>query len=177
MMKRPANCTTCRQEMVSAIEDYVYDESALSDVVLGGIEVRRCTNGKCELRGVAVPVIPNIEGLHAALARAIIEQPARLSGDEVRFLRTHLGLRGVDFARVMGVAKETVSRWENDPADPIGPQADRALRLLVLNQKPINDYSPEALTELLQKISDTRRPTGLRAERRPGAGWRAQEAS
>jgi putative transcriptional regulator len=176
-MSKTAKCTTCRQAMTSSVEDYVYDESGLSRVMLEGIEVRRCTNRDCEAHGATVPVIPNVEGLHSALARAIIEQRTRLSGEEVRFLRTHLGFRGVDFARVMGVAKETVSRWENDPNDPIGPQADRALRLLVFTQKPVSDYSPEALTELLQQISDKRRSTGLRVHRRQGIGWRAQEVT
>jgi DNA-binding transcriptional regulator YiaG len=46
------------------------------------------------------------------------------TGEEVRFLRKSLGWSGSDFAKHMGVAEETVSRWENDAA-PIGPQADR----------------------------------------------------
>lgn len=175
-MKQPAKCTTCRTEMISTLENYRYAESGLSGVLLLGIEVRRCGNRECAAFEQAVPVLGNIEGLHRALARVIIEQPSRLTGEQVRFLRTHLGLRGVDFARVMGVSKESVSRWENDPNEAIGPLADRALRLLVQTQKPVSDYSPEVLQDLLQRISDERHSLDVRVERRQGVGWEAQAA-
>jgi DNA-binding transcriptional regulator YiaG len=115
-----------------------------------------------------MPVIRSIEGLHRAIARAIVEQSARLSGEQVRFLRTYLGWRGVDFAKIMGVGKECVSRWENDH-EPIGGTADRALRLLVLAQKPVSDYTPERFTGILESIRDER-PVALRLERQAG-GW------
>jgi hypothetical protein len=99
-----------------------------------------------------MPVIRSIEGLHRAIARAIVEQSARLSG----------------FAKIMGVGKECVSRWENDH-EPIGGTADRALRLLVLAQKPVSDYTPERFTGILESIRDER-PVALRLERQAG-GW------
>lgn len=165
-MTKTRTCPECGGAMSVSHEDYRYDESGLSNVVLTGIEVRRCASCK-----TVQPVIGNIEGLHRALARSIVEKPARLAGEEVRYLRTYLGFRGVDFARVMGVTPEAVSRWENDK-DPIGPSTDRALRLLVLTQKPLSDYTGEELNRLLESIGeDDNHPLHLRVERRPGVGW------
>jgi putative zinc finger/helix-turn-helix YgiT family protein len=171
-MSKPKKCPDCgAAEMTVACEDYPYEESGLKGALLIGIEVRRCP--QC---GATEPLIQNIEGLHRALARGIVEHPARLSGQEVRFLRTYLGLRGVDFARVMGVTKECVSRWENDH-EPIGGTADRALRLLVLTQKPVSDYAPDKLNALLESITDQQvKEEPFRLERRAG-GWAPQAAA
>ena len=164
-MSKPRNCDKCGGEMAVGHEDYTYDESGLSHVVLVGIEVRRCaTCATCE------PVICNIEGAHRALARAVVQKPARLSGEEVRFLRTYLGFPGTDFARVMGVAKACVSRWEHDK-ESMGAGADRALRLLVMTQKPVSDYSLEALNALLESIQEKRKAVKVRLERRANGGW------
>ena len=56
----------------------------------------------------------------------------------------------------MGVAEETVSRWENDAA-PIGPQADRLLRFLVVQGKLTTSYPTERLKAIsLRKASATK---------------------
>lgn len=47
----------------------------------------------------------------------------------------------------MGVTPETVSRWENG-REPIGPVADRLLRLMVVTKAPKRMYSIEALAGL-----------------------------
>ena len=82
----------------------------------------------------------------------------RFRGEEVRFLRKSLGWSGADFARHMGVAEETVSRWEND-ATPIGPQADRLLRLMVAHGRLTMQYSTERLARI-----DPRRALATRLE-------------
>jgi putative zinc finger/helix-turn-helix YgiT family protein len=163
-MSKPKKCPECRGEMTATREDYRYDESGLANVVLAGIEVRHCI--AC---GERMPVIPSIEGLHRAIARSIVEQATRLSGEQVRFLRTYLGWRAVDFAKVMGISKECVSRWENDHEN-VGGTADRALRLLVLTQKPVSDYTPERFATILESIRDERASGAMRLERQPG-GW------
>ena len=50
----------------------------------------------------------------------------------------------------MGVADETVSRWENDAA-PIGPQADRLLRLMVAHGCLTTTYPAERLIKINPK--------------------------
>jgi putative zinc finger/helix-turn-helix YgiT family protein len=142
-------CRTCgKAELTTRKETYVYKESGLPNVVLVGVEVRRCSAcGHHEL------VLPRVSELHGTIAHAVIHKPARLSGAEVRFLRKYLGWSGVDFARHMGVDPSTVSNWETDK-DPIGPTSDRLLRLMVARGAPVENYSLEDLT----KIEDERRP-------------------
>jgi DNA-binding transcriptional regulator YiaG len=106
-------------------------------------------------------VIPKPNQLGDLLAKHLIDKRDRLVGPEVRFLRAHLGLSGVDLARRMGISPETVSRWENGK-DMMGPVADRLLRLLVAG-----DTSGETLAG----IGDEPKPLAL-IVRASKAGWR-----
>ena len=142
-------CRTCgKAEMSSLAETYLYKESGLPNVVLVGVEVRRCPScGHHEL------VLPRVTDLHRTIAHAVIHKPARLSGAEVRYLRKYLGWSGADFARHVGVDASTVSNWENDK-DQIGTSSDRLLRLMVAHGTPVENYSLDELT----KIEDERMP-------------------
>jgi len=134
-------CMECGAEVTSARETFNYKASGLP-VTLLNVEVRRCKEcGEFEV------VIPYIEELHTAIAHAVVVKKARLTPAEIRFLRTHLGWSGTDFAKRMGVAAATVSRWENDK-EPIGPQADRLLRLMVLTKEPVASYTLDELVDL-----------------------------
>lgn len=124
--------------MASTRENFNYKASGLP-VTLVNVEVRRCSGcGEFEV------VIPKIEELHKSIARAVIVKKTRLTPEEVRFLRTHLGWSGTIFASHMGVKPETVSRWEHGH-DPMSPLADRLLRLMVLTQEPVSDYTLDKL--------------------------------
>lgn len=126
-------------------ENYRYVECGLRNVTIVGLEVSRCPRcGNYEIS------IPHIEDLHRLIAKILIEKITRFTGAEVRFLRKNLGWSGSDFAKHMGVAEETVSRWENDAA-PIGPQADRLLRLMVAKGRQIMNYSTDKLANINAK--------------------------
>ena len=144
-------CTECGTAMKARRENYRYDECGLKSVTLVGVEVKRCP--KCGNYEVS---IPRIEGLHRLIARALIDKATRFTGAEVRFLRKSLGWSGSDFAKHMGVTDETVSRWENDAA-PIGPQADRLLRLMVAQGRLTTKYPTERLTRINAKKATTTR--------------------
>jgi hypothetical protein len=77
-------CVECGSKMTSAREDWRYDESGL-DVVLGGIEVRRCA--RCHN---VEPVIPNLPGLHRVLARFVATAPLSLGPKEFAFLAKYI---------------------------------------------------------------------------------------
>ena len=156
-------CPTCGTPMQSAHESYRYDESGLPNVTLNSIEVRRCP--EC---GEVMPVIPRIDALHRALARAIIDQPAKICGSEVRFLRKYLGYSSEDFAALAGVARETLSRWENDK-EPIGTASDRLLRLLVVQGKQVQDYNVEQFRQI-----DESAPKPRFRVSQSGSQWLAQ---
>lgn len=147
-------CAECGGRMTIVGKTHKYEESGLPNVVLVGVEVRRCS--KCREEEVS---IPNIEGLHRCIAQTIATRRTLLSGAEIRFLRKFLGYSGRDFAGLLGVAPETVSRWENEK-QPLAPGVDRAMRLLALYGQQVENYSGFAF---LKDISTTRpkRPKGF----------------
>lgn len=146
MSKKCRNCG--KAEMTVGTETYLYTESGLPNVVLVGVEVRRCPS--CGHHEV---VLPRVTELHRTIALAIIHKRSRLSGPEVRYLRKYLGWSGADFARHAGVDASTVSNWENDK-DPIGSASDRLLRLMVVHGAPVQEYSLDELT----RIENDRQP-------------------
>jgi putative zinc finger/helix-turn-helix YgiT family protein len=116
-------CYDCGRTMKGERENYLYSEVGLKSVVLLNIVVYHC---KC---GAIVPEIPYTGILHSCIAMSILEKKALLSGEEVRFLRKTAGYSATDLARVMGMGKGTVSRWENEKKK-IGKESDRLLRLV-----------------------------------------------
>jgi putative zinc finger/helix-turn-helix YgiT family protein len=153
-------CPNCGARMTASKEDYHYEESGLPNVFLRGVEVRRC--GECDEVEV---VIPGIEKLHREIATIIVERTDRLAPPETRFLRKWLGLSGVDLAALMGVAKETISRWENG-REPMGAVAERLLRLLVEKLGPVDNYP----VDILKKLQETHAATPLTFETK-GKRW------
>ena len=138
-------CLNCGASMETRRENYHYTASGLPHVTLLQVEVSRCPScGETEVS------IPRIEALHRTIAAALIRKRARLAPEEIRYLRKYLGWSGVDFAAHMGVTPETVSRWEHGTT-PMGNTADRLLRLLVVSQVPVQDYSADLLTEIVEE--------------------------
>ena len=157
-------CFGCGHGMTTGRENVKYDACGLPGVTLVDVEVSRC--GHCGQYEVA---IPRIEELHRAMAIALVRKSARLTPAEVRFLRTTLGWSGRELADHMGAAPETVSRWEHGKT-PMGPQADRLLRLMVLHRT-----SPESVD--LSQLKDVAKqaPAELHTRLIGGkTGWTAE---
>ena len=130
-MKCP-NCETA--ELAETRENYHYQECGLSNVTLVGIVVRKCPS--C---GNLMPRIANIEGLHDAIAQALINKSERLMAQEIVFLRKYLGWSGADFARNMHCDRAQISKWEHGKVDMSTPY-ELLLREMVASGKKIEDY-------------------------------------
>ena len=126
-------CPNCRKEMTVQAGAYPYQESGL-DVTLLGVDI-----GRCEHCGETCVTIPDMEGLHYCLALMLVKRKGRLTGSEVRFLRTFVGWSGKTFAEAISVDPSTVSRWESGKQQ-IGLQASALLRALVLMGKKERNY-------------------------------------
>lgn len=118
------NCQNCGRKTKKKIGDHHYLESGLSNVVLKQVKIYTCDN--C---GEVAVKIPRVKALHGYIANRLIEKGSLLTGEEVRFLRKRMGLKAVEFANILGVTKETVSRWENNQTT-LSSTADRATRLM-----------------------------------------------
>ena len=160
------NCGQCGGPTTTARENFHYTASGPPNVTLIGVQVTRCS--KCRASEVE---IPRIEELHRTIAGAVVAKRAPLAPAEVRFLRKWLGWSGVDFAAHMGVAPETVSRWEKGNLG-MGASADRLLRLMVVNKAPVRGYALEMLKSIDESASTTFR-LGVEADER---GWHAVAA-
>ena len=133
------------------------------DVTLMNVTVRHCP--AC---GEEFVVIPAMEALHRTIAHELAKSLARLSPGEVRFLRTYLGYSSTDFARLIGVSLESVSRWESErTSQRMSTTVERFLRLMVLQGKPVESYG---LEETAAEDAPERTPL------RFGAGARGWEA-
>lgn len=154
-------CLACGAKTTTRKESHHYTESGLPNVLLLGIEIARCAS--C---GEYFVTIPAMDGLHRAIAHALVEKPGRLTHDEVRFLRKHMGLSAVDFARLIDASPATVSRWERG-TQPMGGMAERLLRLMVVTREPIKDYSIEDLA----RPADASSPAASLRLKPGRAGW------
>jgi len=155
-------CFECAAELKVVRENRRYKECGLPNVVLRNIEVRRCP--RCGAEDV---VIPRLEDLHRLLAAVLLRKPGRLASPEVRFLRKSLGWSAEGFAGHMGVARETVSRWENGH-EQMSPVAERLLRLAVAHETPVQGYHVRELAAIAKGESAPLQVTARLAESRAG---------
>jgi putative zinc finger/helix-turn-helix YgiT family protein len=147
------NCDECGGPVTverSAVRRY--DIGGLPHVELRGVDVSACS--KCGKESIT---IPRIGQLHRLLAEMFVKSPRMLAPVEIRFLRKYTGHSTVDFAKLFGVERETVSRWESG-ANPASRIADRLIRLFVMDHQPTESY---AVDDLLNSLTDAPPPTKL----------------
>ena len=103
--------------------DYQYKASGLDNVTLMGLK------NVCDDDGDEVITIPNINGLHKAIATAIVTRFTGMSGKELRFLRTLMGKTQAELATEVHREGLAVGRWERGE-NPIDPNVEAIIRLM-----------------------------------------------
>ena len=103
--------------------DYRYTASGLDNVTLVGM-----TN-VCDDDGDECITIPNINGLHKAIAAAIVSHPRGMSGKELRFLRTLMGKTQAELGAEVHREGLAVGRWERGE-QPLDPNAEAVIRVM-----------------------------------------------
>ena len=104
------------------MEAYRYTESGLDNVLIEGAQIvsddagERCTT------------IPNVNGLHRAITHGIVTRQGSMTGRELRFIRTELGMTQAELGEMLHCAGLTVSRWERGE-NPIDSNAEALIRL------------------------------------------------
>lgn len=144
-------CLKCGTEQLNTTTENVPYRS-LPGVILGNVTVRTCP--RCGERYTA---IPSIRKLNRAIGSYLIKQPGRLSPAEVKFLRKSLGWSIDDFAAQMTVHPRTVRRWEKG-VTPMTGTAEALLRLHVLHQEPVADYSSQDIALRVDAQVEDRAP-------------------
>ncbi len=88
-----------------------------------------------ELRGVWTLDI-DLNVLQRAVLLALAHHPMDLTGNQIRYIRTWLGLTKAKFGKLFGMTHPAVVKWEKtaDKASKMNLSAQRDLRLLVLDK-------------------------------------------
>jgi hypothetical protein len=108
-------CKNCGKRATPERHNYRYAQSGLSNLILQGIDVADCPN--C---GNSDVLIPRMAKIHRAIAQALTNSPVRLTGEQLRFLRKHLGLSGDQLGRYLHTDRTKISKRERGE-DRIGP--------------------------------------------------------
>jgi DNA-binding transcriptional regulator YiaG len=85
---------------------YHYTECGLENVFIEGLEPIMDADGD------EVIEITCINMLHAMIAEGIVSHKKGISGSELRFLRSEMGMTQSELANLLHVKKLTVGRWE-----------------------------------------------------------------
>jgi DNA-binding transcriptional regulator YiaG len=104
---------------------YRYTECGLDNVIVDGVEFIKDDNGE------EVVCIPNVNDLHIAIAKGILVQKASMSGKELRFLRTELGLTQAELAELVRREALSISRWERGEC-PLDSNAEALIRIYAM---------------------------------------------
>ena len=126
---------------------YHYTDCGLDNVWLAnGVEEHDTAYGK----GTS---IHDVGGLHIAIGMSIINEPNRIKGDELRFLRIEMDMTQRDLGECLGSDEQCVRRWEkdNNKEIPNGP-ADRLLRILY-NDFVNGDGAIKAIVDRLSELN------------------------
>lgn len=150
-----------RQQHLLHYED---DLMGIPVVLINAVQQKVCE----ECQEVLSTIIPDLEGLRAAMAVTRVNDPLKLNGREVNFLRKALGFSGKELAGRMEVSAGTVSRWENDK-ELMGPTSEKLLRLIVggmlADKAPALDFDPSEIVDMrIQSVRLQEKLTPIRLE-------------
>lgn len=109
---------------------YLYTECGLDNVVIEGLQVVE------DHAGEETVTIAAIGLLHQVIAEGIVSLPVKMTGPELRFLRTEMGLTQEQLAEILKVQPLSVSRWER--GDPITDTSEMLIRLLAAKRLELN---------------------------------------
>jgi DNA-binding transcriptional regulator YiaG len=104
---------------------YRYTECGLDNVIIHGVDFIVDDDGE------EVVSIPNINGLHRAIVKSILLRTASMTGKELRYIRTEMGLTQAELAEIVHREPLAVSRWERGEC-PLDSNAEALIRLLAL---------------------------------------------
>lgn len=120
--------------------EYRYKSSGLDNVVLVGLP--ECIDDD----GEPCITIPHINELHKAIATSVVSRDGGMSGAELRFLRTMMGLTQAELAKAVNRDAQTIGRWERQEFEN-DPNAEALIRLIAIQRlalgldKPVEEIA------------------------------------
>lgn len=142
---------------------YHYKQCGLDFVYLsGGVDFVDGPRGK-------QIVIRDIDGLHKAIGRFLVNERHTLSGKELRFLRHEMLMSQATMATLLDVSEQTVHRWEAGKTDAPKP-AEALIRLLYNEQFGNNNEKIKTALKRIAALEDEIDKKRLTLTDRDG-GW------
>lgn len=152
---KPMKCEVCGIEMKTLHKQTYHFEKGFSGV--DSLYLQNITVDYCEKCGDVSPYFYKASQLDKTIAKAIVLEPVLLNGNDIKFLRKHLGLKGKEFAELLRIDAATLSRWENNEQMP-SLQSDLLIRTLFISawMDKYEEVFPEKLIPKITSISSTR---------------------
>ena len=119
------------------VSRYHYTACGLDDVIIEGLAPVIDDAGERTYR------IPNVIGLHRAIAHSIVTRSHGITPAELRFLRTEMELTQAELALVLKKDHQTVGRWERGET-PIDSNAEVVIRMLACEKLQLDPTSLSA---------------------------------
>ena len=107
--------------------DHHYTECGLPNVIISGL------HNEVDDGGDAIITIPAINELHRVIAEGIVRHDNGMSGDELRFLRTEMGLTQAELARLVHRDKQSIGRWERSEVE-LDSSAEVIIRMMAIEK-------------------------------------------
>lgn len=111
--------------------NYHYTECGLHNVYIDGLEFVIDDDGD------EIITIPAINELHKCIALGIVSHKHGMSGDELRFLRTEMGLTQAELATLVHHERQSIGRWERAEFE-IDSSAEVIIRRLAIEKLSLN---------------------------------------
>ena len=92
------------------MEKYHYTACGIDDVYIEGVKT------SVDHEGQETISIPSICRVHREIARQILTQEYKMSGKELRFIRTELGNTIDEMAAILSCRPATIEKWESGEA-------------------------------------------------------------
>lgn len=124
------------------MDAYRYTECGLDNVFIEGLPP--CMDDQ----GDEVYSISNPVGLHRAIATGIVQHAKGMSGKELRFLRTEMGMTQAELGKLVHRDYQTIARWEKGTHE-LEPMAEMIIRKHAIESLDlkVEDDSVDALSE------------------------------
>ena len=130
-------------------KEYRYTASGLDNVILVGLE--ECTDD----HGEKCVTIPNINKLHEAIAMSVLTRRGGMTGAELKFVRTLMGMTQAELGKIVNREALTIGRWERGEFEN-DPNAEAIIRLVTAERLQLKLDAPiEDVTGWCFQTADT----------------------
>lgn len=119
----------------NGIVSYAYTECGLPNVRIIGLRVEDDA-GESTIR------IPHIRSLHRLISQKVVASKNRLTGAELRYLRSEMGLTPEEFGKRVHRQPSTVTRWERAETS-LPREMEARIRILAYAELKLGVIDPQ----------------------------------